>query len=148
MLTAAQIMANILLMKRLHDGMLREACGPALSLIEDNIICFLQNNPGHDTAADIVDLRGLSKGNVSGGVEKLIQKGLLARVPDPLDRRVIHLKLTPAAREIARATARVNSDFSRELMNGFTEDELAALEALLARRGQNINNAAEKRKIP
>ena len=46
-----------------------------LTLIEATIISFLHNNPAKNTAADIVELRMLSKGNVSQAVESLIQKG-------------------------------------------------------------------------
>ena len=35
----------------------------ALTLTEATIISFLHNNPGRDTAADIVELRMLSKGH-------------------------------------------------------------------------------------
>lgn len=55
--------------------------GYRLTLIEATIISFLQNNPGKDTAADIVELRMLSKGNVSQAVESLMQKALLRREP-------------------------------------------------------------------
>ena len=41
--------------------------------MEADIISFLKNNPGKDTAADIVELRMLSKGAVSKTVEALIQ---------------------------------------------------------------------------
>ena len=61
----------------------------SLSRIEITIISFLHNNPGLDTAADIAELRMLSKGNVSQGVESLIQNGYLERFPDLSDRRRI-----------------------------------------------------------
>ena len=57
---------------------------------------FLYNNPGKDTAADITELRMLSKGNVSQAVESLIQKGSAKDGPlTRLDRRKIHLSLLP-----------------------------------------------------
>ena len=39
----------------------------------------------------------LSKGAVSKGVDSLIRKSLLERIPDTEDRRKIHLKLMPKA---------------------------------------------------
>ena len=42
--------------------MLKEICGAYhLTMIEANIISFLYNNPGKDTAGDIVELRMLSR---------------------------------------------------------------------------------------
>ena len=79
---------------RLYDKMLKQVCTEHdLTVIEADIISFLQNNPGKDTAADIVELRLLSKGAVSKAVESLIQKSLLERIPDTEDRRRIHLKI-------------------------------------------------------
>jgi len=52
------------------------------SHIEITIISFLHNNPGKDTAKEICDMRMLPKGNVSQGVESLIQKQLLVRQQD------------------------------------------------------------------
>lgn len=62
-------------------------------MMEATIITFLRNNPSVDTAADIAELRMLSKGQVSQAVESLVQKGLVTRQPDASDRRRIHLLL-------------------------------------------------------
>lgn len=49
---------------RLYDKLLKKVCMEHdLTMIEADIISFLQNNPGKDTAADIVELRLLSKGS-------------------------------------------------------------------------------------
>ena len=62
---------------RLYDKMLKKVCTEHdLTVIEADVISFLQNNPSKDTAADIVELRMLSKGAVSKAVESLIQKSL------------------------------------------------------------------------
>ena len=83
---------------RLYDKMLKKVCREYdLSVIEADVVSFLQNNPGKDTAVDIVELRMLSKGAVSKAVESLMQKSLLERIPDREDRRRIHLKLKPEA---------------------------------------------------
>ena len=55
---------------KMHEQMLKELCRQYdLSLIEAKIIAFLHNNPTKDTAGDIVELRMLSKGNVSQAVD-------------------------------------------------------------------------------
>lgn len=71
----SNFLVNIRRIIKLHETMLKQICQDYhLSLIEATIISFLYNNPGKDTAADIVELRMLSKGNVSQAVESLIQK--------------------------------------------------------------------------
>ena len=65
-----------------------------------DILLFLANNPGLDTASDIVELRMIPKANVSQAVDTLMRRALLSRQQDMKDRRRIHLTLTDAAQSI------------------------------------------------
>ena len=69
------------------------------SMAEVHVLLFLANNPGLDTARDIVALRGLAKSQVSQAVERLTDQGVLSRCPDEADRRIIHLAITQQGRE-------------------------------------------------
>ena len=96
-MSTTDYLMNIRQITKLHENMLKKICVKYdLSLIEANIISFLYNNPGKDTAGDIVELRMLSKGNVSQGVEMLAGKGFLLRSQDKEDRRKVHLRLSDA----------------------------------------------------
>ena len=111
-------------MAKLLDGMIKMVCGKyQLTLIEGKIISFLHNNPGKDTAGDIVELRRLSKGNVSLAVENLIRKGLLEREQDHKDRRKIHLSLLASAKPITDLIEKRQNEFEEELFRGFSEEE-------------------------
>ena len=88
------------------------------------ILSVSPNNPEKDTAADIVELRMLSKGAVSKGVEALIQKSLLERIPDMEDRRRIHLKLRPLAEPVTESIDEVREEFLETILEGFTKEEL------------------------
>ena len=60
------LLTNIRRIIKLYDSMLRPICTRyELTAIEATIISFLYNNPGKDTAADIAELRMLSKSNIS-----------------------------------------------------------------------------------
>ena len=48
-----------------------------------DILLFLANNPGLDTARDVCTYRGLKPGIVSFHVEKLVQEGYLLRQARP-----------------------------------------------------------------
>lgn len=107
-------MTNTRRIIKLYESMLRTICEQyQLTLIEATILSFLYNNPGIDTAADIAELRMLSKGNVSLAVESLIQKGLLKREQDGADRRRIHLHPTPAAAPIMVSLEDVRSSIPK-----------------------------------
>lgn len=109
---------------KFHEGMMKHVCSQYnLSLIEANIIAFLHNNPGKDTAKDIVELRMLSKGNVSQAVESLIQKSLLQRAGDVKDRRKVHLTLLPKSAPITQTIKSMQRDFYQELFQGISLEE-------------------------
>lgn len=119
-----EFLTSIRQVVRLHDSMLKPVCDHhQLSAIETTIISFLYNNPGKDTAADIVQLRMLSKGNVSQAVESLIQKSLLARRQDQADRRKIHLSLTKEARPVTEEIEEIQKEFRKTLFQGFSPEE-------------------------
>ncbi|MGI6001739.1 MAG: MarR family winged helix-turn-helix transcriptional regulator [Candidatus Merdisoma sp.] len=117
----------------------------SLSRIEITIVSFLHNNPGLDTAGDIVEYRMLSKGNVSQSVEALIQKGYLERLPDSEDRRRIHLLLTDQAAEIVRQIDEVKAGFYRTLTEGLSPSEVAQYAALTEKITKNVLNGLESR---
>lgn len=130
---------------KLHESMLKDICVQYhLSLIEANIISFLHNNPGKDTAGDIVELRMLSKGNVSQAVELLIQKSLLQRTPDAADRRKIHLSLLPSALPITKAVDAIREQYYDEIFYGFSEEEYAYFQKLNQRIMENTENAVKR----
>ena len=131
---------------RLYDRMLKKVCMEYdLTVIEADIISFFQNNPGKDTAADIVELRLLSKGAVSKAVESLIQKSLLERSPDKKDRRKIHLKLKPQAEPVTQKIEDVRQEFLDMVLDGFTKEELDAHIQFFQRLFHNTKKAMEGR---
>ena len=138
------LFANIRRIVKLYDSMLKPVCERyTLALIEATIISFLYNNPGRDTAADIVEYRMLSKGNVSQAVESLIQKGLLQRCQDTRDRRRIHLSLTGKARPITDEIERVRQIFQDQIFRDFSEEEERQFARYNERIAENIKKAAE-----
>ncbi|HJB94968.1 MAG TPA: MarR family transcriptional regulator [Candidatus Mediterraneibacter intestinigallinarum] len=131
---------------RLYDKLLKKVCTEHnLTVIEADIISFLQNNPGKDTAADIVELRMLSKGAVSKGVDSLIQKSLLERVPDTEDRRKIHLRLMPQAGSVTETVDEVRDEFLETVLDGFTKEELEIQTLFLQKLFDNTKKAIEGR---
>lgn len=137
---------NTRLISKLHESLLKDVCEQYhLALIEANIISFLHNNPGKDTAGDIVDLRRLSKGNVSQGVESLIQKRLLLRTPDQSDRRKIHLSLLPDAATITHTIDELQAELAACLFQDFSAQEFELFHTLNRRLMENAKNASKRR---
>ncbi len=132
---------NIQKIMKLHDGMLKEICVKyQLTPIEAKIISFLYNNPGKDTATDIVELRMLQKGNVSAAVETLVCKSLLVRQKDPEDRRKVHLALTPDTAPILQSLELLQDEFREKIFAGFTEEEKHAFYELNEKLQDTLQN--------
>ena len=80
-----------------------------------DILMFLANNPGYNTAKDIVELRGLKANLVSVNVEKLVQDGYLDRKSFPGDRRKTILVCTPKAQPIIERGRRLQHSFFEDI---------------------------------
>ena len=112
-------------------GPLQQRTG--LALREVQVLLFLANHPGQDTARDVVELRGLPKSQVSQAVEILVGRGFLQRRPDREDRRVIHLAITEAGAPLAREAQDIQADCWQRIFSGLTEAERHTLDTLLDR---------------
>lgn len=117
-----------------------------LQLIETDILAFLRNNPGCDTASDIAELRMLQKGNVSPAVDRLCRKGLLRRTPDAEDRRKIHLSLTEPAEEIVHEIQEARASYLEALFTGFSARERSDFQKTAERILNNALTAPKKEK--
>ena len=146
MMSSTELWMGLRSLIRLYDKMLKKVCTEHdLTVIEADVISFLRNNPGQDTAVDIVELRRLSKGAVSKAVESLIQKSLLERIPDTVDRRRIHLKLKPEAGPVTEMIDDVQEEFLNTVLNGFSKEELQAHTRFFQRLFDNTRTELERR---
>ncbi len=108
---------------RLYAKTLAPVCRRfSLTRAELDVLLFLTNNPGRDTAAQIVKYRGLSKSHVSLAVSSLTERGLL-RGEFREDKRSVHLLPTPESGEAAAAGRRAQNEFYRLLFSGLSEEE-------------------------
>ena len=107
-------------------------------------LLFLANNPGLDTARDIVALRGLAKSQVSQAVERLTDQGVLSRCPDEADRRIIHLAITRQGRPLVEEALAIQTGCGRALAEGLTPEETELLRSILKKAMDNVERLAGK----
>lgn len=96
-----------------------------LSQTEFDVMAFLMNHPGYDTARDICELRLLKKANVSVAIDKLIRRELLTKRPDVQDRRLMRLQLTAEAQPILAEIRAVQLQFDGCVKRCMTPEEIA-----------------------
>ena len=114
-----------------------------LNHIEFVVLMFLANNPGFDTAAQIVKFRRLTKSHVSMAVRSLLERNYLVGIDGVDDRRTIHLSLTEDAMEAVEAGRAVQKQFFETILQGFTQQERDLIGEFMVRIDHNIRENLE-----
>lgn len=119
-----------------------EETGMAQTAID--ILLFLHNNPGYDTARDICTYRQLKPALVSLYIENLVQSGFLLRESVPEDRRKCRLVMTENAAPVVETGCALQEAFTVRMMAGLSPEELAAGQRCLSVITENIRKINEK----
>lgn len=106
-----------------------------------DILLFLANNPGYDTARDICRIRGIKANLVSFHVEKLVQAGYLQREAVPGDRRRVKLLLTEKSRNVVKQGRAVQQSYREILTAHISPSDMEAFGRCMDTMRQNIENA-------
>ena len=128
-------------LKKLYEKECAEA-GSAFGLTQSEIdvLLFLANNKGFDTAMDIVRYRSVSKALVSNAVDSLTARGYLKTHINPADRRYTHLVITDKAAGAVRALQRAQEAFAGLLKDETTPEERAVIAAVMGRLYRKFEN--------
>ena len=110
-----------------------------------DILLFLANNPGMDTARDICTYRHLKPSIVSFHVDNLVRQGYLERQDIPGDRRKCRLVCTDKAAPVIQRGRAVQEAFSRQLTEGLTPEELEICFRCFAVFGENMTRLTDRR---
>lgn len=126
--------------KTLYSRCVGEVCDRRrITRMELDILLFLANNPLYDTATDMVELRFLSKSQVSASVKLLENKGYLRREYTKGNRKTAHLKICEAAAPIISDGHLAQEKFFGILFRDFTPEEIACLKKCFGRIRENID---------
>ena len=112
-----------------------------------DILLFLANNPGCETAGEICRMRGMKPALVSFHIDRLVGEGYLLRQPVPGDRRKTALVLTAQAQPIVAEGRELQRAFADRLAEGLSAEDLAHFRRCVAIFDRNIEQIrAEKSK--
>ena len=107
-----------------------------------DILLFLANNPGLDTARDICACRGLKPGIVSLNVENLTAGGYITRQSVPNDRRKCRLVCTPKAEPVVSRGRALQEAFFARMTEGVPREDLEACLRCFAAFDENLARIA------
>jgi len=82
---------------------------------------------GIDSVSKLADDRRTSRPAISRGVDTLVNKGLVTRTPNPLDRRQVQLSLTPEGQSLLEALSDNTRQWMAEELAVLSEGELNAI---------------------
>ena len=107
---------------------------------EFEILVFLQENLEYNTAKDIVEFSGLSKGLISRSIESLLKKEMLSIKKDDKDKRIFRLYISPSANETLNVLNKVSNRFFKLLLEDLKDEELMFFFFVLNKMIKNLNN--------
>lgn len=146
LLTASAMFANAARFADAYHAAISPLCAETgLPPAAVDILLFLANNPGMDTARDICTYRHLKPSIVSFHVDNLVQQGYLERQDIPEDRRKCRLVCTDKAAPVIRRGRAVQETFSRQLTEGLTPEELEICFRCFTVFGENMTRLTDCR---
>ncbi len=80
-----------------------------------------------DTPKDVAQALGLETSTISGLLDKMQKRGLIDRIVNAEDRRVIHIVLTPEGEALREPVLAVIRQVNEEILSIFSPEESAAL---------------------
>lgn len=148
LLTASAMFANAARFSDAYHAALSPLCAETgLPPAAADILLFLANNPGCETAGAICRMRGLKPAIVSFHIDRLVGEGFLQRQPVPGDRRKTALVLTAQAQPIVAKGRELQRAFADRLAEGLSAEDLAHFRRCVAIFDRNIEQIrAEKSK--
>lgn len=109
-----------------------------ISRVELDILLFLANNPCFDTATDIVEIRYLTKSQVSEAVKRMEECGCLKREYRQDNRKTAHLRICDAAAEIILDGRAAQEKFAKIMMKDVPQEEIDCTRRCMSRIYENI----------
>ncbi|WP_172331152.1 MarR family winged helix-turn-helix transcriptional regulator [Mangrovicoccus sp. HB161399] len=109
-----------------------QEAGHDLTPVQFAALDALAGHPGIDQAG-LAEAVAKDKATIGAVADRLAQKGLVARVPNPRDRRAKALTLTEQGEAVLAAVLPVVLDLQREILPGLDEEEYHQFIALAAK---------------
>lgn len=130
----------------LYDNKTKRICDKyKLTQMEYEILIFLYQNPHHNTATDIVNLRRLTKSHVSSALKALEEKEYIKRYHETNNSKTVYIELTPLSAPIVKKGLMIQADFLECLFDGFSEEEKKICHAFFERICKNAENGLKNK---
>ena len=131
------------LIKLLHDRLEKQANntlrGKDLTMMQISVLMELQKSEQKQCSMKELERTFCdAQSTVAGIISRLEQKGFIEAFGDASDKRIKVVHITPAGEVCCRKAAGYMAEAEQMLLHGFSEDEKALFNQLLARAAENI----------
>ncbi|EMK05479.1 sugar-specific transcriptional regulator, TrmB family [Leptospira kirschneri str. MMD1493] len=123
--------------KHLNQELKEKNLSPLTTSHADILFALVKKNKAQ--MQDIAKMINRDKSTLTALVDKLEVLGLVVRIKDSEDQRIIHLELTPKADSVRPVLLGISRSLLGNLYRGFTESEKKELVRLLMKLYQNQN---------
>jgi MarR family transcriptional regulator, multiple antibiotic resistance protein MarR len=120
----------------LIDAMDRDLSKFDITAAQLMVLAFVANKEA-DSAATLCKSISYDPGAMTRMIDRLEQKGLIRRIPNPEDRRATNLEMTTAGSALYPQLLAVKENVQAQFLRGFSKDEVRQLEGLLNRMLEN-----------
>jgi len=100
---------------------------------------YLLSRHDNSSVKEAADFLGISKSAITQLVDPLVEKALISRQTDPVDRRIVRLTLTAKGRLALKNLARYKLDGVRSAIGTLNDKEVEAVCILLKKALHNVS---------
>ena len=109
------------------------------------LLCLIHGKPGEEiNQRDLQRMLRVSAPTINGIVERMEEKGFIARTPGKRDGRCRSITVTEKGLQLERELSASRRGIEARMVRGFSEEERKTLEALLQRVIENLKGGEEK----
>ncbi|MDF2723470.1 MAG: radical mobile pair system MarR family transcriptional regulator [Paenibacillus sp.] len=130
------------LSSRIFERLLRENAIEDFNGAQGRILYVLWQKD-NVTISELGEKTSLAKTTLTSMLDRMAEQGHIARNPDLADRRQIRIVLTPKAKALHTAYDSVTAQMNELFYKGFSDEEIAQFDHMLARVLQNLKENGE-----
>ena len=128
---------------RVEEQSLRSATGSRVTVTEMHTLDAIGSGDPR-TVSELAAATRVTVSTMTIGINRLQAKGLVERVREPSDRRLVRVKLTDRGRIIARAHQRFHRRMAQAVLDNLTEEQADALIPALENLRRYFSRESEK----
>lgn len=126
--------------KKMHNFLEKRIKEYNLTSNQIDVLIFINRNKEYNTAKDIVEYIGVSKGLVSRSIDDLLKRGYITACEDKNDKRKLRLFLTDEGEKIVNIIDKYDREFFGMLTSNITKEEMEVHASIINKIVTNLKN--------